>query len=118
TPHKAPLGFVGWFQDFPDPSDFTDPILSCASAVQGGANAAWYCNKDIDAEAASALGETDSAKRLSEYQDIQKKIMAEAPWVPIRHQIWFTLVGTRVGGFAIHPVWQYDLRSVYIKPGS
>ena len=87
TPHKAPLGYVGWFQDFPDPSDFIDPILSCASAVQGGANAAWYCNKDFDAEAASALGETDQAKRLTEYQDIQKKIMAEAPWVPIRHHL-------------------------------
>src|SRR5439155_9837753 len=49
TPHKAPMGYVGWFQDFPDPSDFIDPILSCASAVQGGANAAWYCDKQLDA---------------------------------------------------------------------
>ena len=26
--------------------------------------------------------------------------MADAPWVPVRHQDWFTLVSTRVGGFA------------------
>ena len=25
VPHQAPLVFVGWFQDFPDPSDFIDP---------------------------------------------------------------------------------------------
>lgn len=118
TPHKAPLGYVGWFQDYPDPSDFIDPLLSCATAVQGGANASLYCNKDVDTLAAAARGETDSAKRLLQYQDIQNKIMAEAPWVPLRHQIWFTLVSTRVDNFQIHPVWQYDLRNVHLKPGS
>jgi oligopeptide transport system substrate-binding protein len=118
TPHKAPLGYVGWFQDYPDPSDFIDPILSCATAVQGGANAAGYCNKEIDAKATAAKGETDSAKRTQAYQDLQKQIMAEAPWVPIRHQIWFTLASKRVGSFQLHPVWQYDMRNVSLKPGS
>jgi ABC-type transport system substrate-binding protein len=118
TPHKAPMGWVGWFQDYPDPSDFIDPLLSCATAVQGGANAALYCNKDVDAEAAAARGEVDSAKRLQQYQEIQTKIMADAPWVPVRHQVWFTLISSRVQDFEIHPVWQYDLRNVTLKPGS
>ena len=77
-----------------------------------------YCNKDVDTLAAQALGQTDPAKRISDYQQVQKTIMADAPWVPVRHQVWFTLPSERVGGFAIHPVWQYDLRSVWIKPGS
>ncbi|MEA2619552.1 MAG: peptide/nickel transport system substrate-binding protein [Chloroflexota bacterium] len=118
TPHKAPMGYVGWFQDYPDPSDFIDPILSCASAVKGGANAALYCNKAVDTLAATAKGETDSAKRITDYQQIQTMIMADAPWAPFRHQEWYTLVGKRVGGFAIHPVWQYDVRSLYVKAGS
>jgi len=118
TPHKAPMGYVGWFQDYPDPSDFIDPILSCGSAVKGGANAAFYCNKAVDALAATAKGETDQAKRIADYQEIQKQIMADAPWAPFRHQEWYTLIGKRVGGFAIHPVWQYDVRSLYIKAGS
>jgi peptide/nickel transport system substrate-binding protein/oligopeptide transport system substrate-binding protein len=118
TPHKAPMGYVGWFQDYPDPSDFIDPILSCATAVQGGANAALYCNKDVDAKAAAAKGETDAAKRLQEYQAIQTQIMSEAPWVPIRHQVWFTLVSKRVGSYQLHPVWNNDLRNVSLKAGS
>ena len=52
TPHAAPLVFIGWFQDFPDPSDFYDPIFSCAANVPGGASYGWYCNKDADALAA------------------------------------------------------------------
>jgi peptide/nickel transport system substrate-binding protein/oligopeptide transport system substrate-binding protein len=118
TPHKAPIGWVGWFQDYPDPSDFIDPILSCASAVKGGANAALYCNKAVDALAATAKGETDTTKRIADYQQIQTTIMADAPWAPFRHQEWYTLTSKRVGGFEIHPVWQYDVRSLYIKPGS
>ena len=117
TPHKAPIGWVGWFQDYPDPSDFIDPILSCASAVKGGANASLYCNKDVDALAATAKGETDSAKRIADYQQIQQMIMADAPWAPFRHQEWYTLVGKQVGGFEIHPVWQYDVRSLWKIPG-
>ena len=49
VPHQAPLVFIGWFQDFPDPSDFFDPILSCATAVAGSFNTAGYCNKEVDA---------------------------------------------------------------------
>jgi oligopeptide transport system substrate-binding protein len=118
TPHKAPFGYVGWFNDYPDPSDFIDPLLSCATAVQGGANAPLYCNKQVDQAAAQARGETDQTKRLAAYQQIQTTIMADAPWVPIKHQKWFTLVGKRVANFQIHPVWQYDLRNVALKPGS
>jgi oligopeptide transport system substrate-binding protein len=118
TPHAAPLVWVGWYEDYPDPSDFIDPILSCASAVSGGANAAWYCNKDVDAKAAAARAENPGPQRLADYQAIQNDIMADAPWVPVYNQDWYTLVSKRVGGFEIHPVWLYSLRDVYVKPGS
>jgi peptide/nickel transport system substrate-binding protein/oligopeptide transport system substrate-binding protein len=111
TPHKAQIGYVGWFQDYPDPSDFVDPILSCATAVQGGANAAFYCNKQVDVQAAAAKGELDPQKRLADYQAVQKAIMADAPWVPIFHQDWYTMISPRVQGFSLHPVWTYDMRS-------
>ena len=118
TPHAAPLVFVGWYQDYPDPSDFIDPILSCAAAVAGGANAAWYCNKDVDAKAAAARAEALGPQRIADYQAVQKLIMADAPWVPLYHQDWYTMTSKRVGGFQIHPVWLYSIRDVYIKPGS
>jgi ABC-type transport system substrate-binding protein len=118
TPHKAPIGWVGWFQDYPDPSDFIEPTLTCATAVQGGANAALYCNKDVDTLIAAAHGMTDTTQRLQAYKDIQAKIMADAPWAPFRHQEWYTLVGKRVGGFTLHPVWQYNVKVLWINPES
>jgi ABC-type transport system substrate-binding protein len=118
TPHTAPMGWVGWFQDYPDPSDFIEPTLTCATAVPGGANAALYCNPAVDALMAQAKGEVDKTKRLQEYQQIQSMIMADAPWAPFRHQEWYTLVGKRVGGFTIHPVWQYNVRALWINPAT
>jgi ABC-type transport system substrate-binding protein len=114
TPHQAPLVYIGWFQDFPDPSDFIDPILSCASAVAGGANSASYCNKDIDASSAAALAEQDDTKRIAMYQDIQKRIMADAPWVPLTLSETVELVSERVSGAYLHPVYSYDLRPISV----
>ena len=118
TPHKAPIGWVGWFQDYPDPSDFMEPTLTCATAVPGGANAALYCNKEVDDLLNAAHGMADASARLAAYQEIQKKIMADAPWAPFRHQEFVTIVSKRTGGFKVDPQWLFDIRWVYIKPAS
>ena len=118
TPHKAPIGWVGWFQDYPDPSDFIDPLFGCASTVQGGTNAAQYCNEAVDDLAATAKGMTDTTQRIAAYQDIQKQIMADAPWAPFRHQEWVTLVGKRVGGLSLHAVWLINIKVLWINPES
>jgi peptide/nickel transport system substrate-binding protein/oligopeptide transport system substrate-binding protein len=112
--HQAPLVYIGWFQDFPDPSDFFDPILSCATAVEGGFNSSWYCNEEVDALGAQALAEQDDAVRLAMYQDIQRRIMDDAPWVPTVLSETVELVSSRVSGTYLHPVYPFDLRTIAV----
>lgn len=109
TPHEAPLVLIGWFQDFPDPSDFYDPILSCATAVEGGANVSWYCNEDNDALAAEAKGLQDVDQRLAMYQELEQRVMEDAPWVPIYFPATDTFISDRLTNFDPHPVWFVDL---------
>ena len=109
TPKTAPMTYIGWFQDYPDPSDFIDPMFTCATAVAGGSNPAFYCNEEVDAAAAAAFVEPDAAKRLQMYRDVQATIMADAPGVPTDHPASVPLVAARVIDFAIHPVWFYNL---------
>jgi peptide/nickel transport system substrate-binding protein/oligopeptide transport system substrate-binding protein len=109
TPKTAPLTLIGWFQDYPDPSDFIDPLFSCVTAVEGGSNTSFYCNPAIDEQAAAANVEPDRAKRLELYRDVQAAIMADAPAVPIDHPATVPLVAERVTNFFIHPVWFYEL---------
>ena len=94
---------------------FFDPILSCATAVEGGGNFAWYCNKDVDAKAAAALAEPDDVKRIAMYQEIQDLVMADAPWVPTVLSETVEVVSERVSGTYLHPVYPFDLRTIAIN---
>ena len=66
--------------------------------MEGGGNVSWYCNEEVDALAAQALAEQDDATRLSMYQDIQNRIMADAPWVPTVLSETVEVVSARVSG--------------------
>lgn len=94
-------GGMAWIADFPDPSNFYGPILSCAGAVPGGWNWSWYCNKDLDAKAAEADSIVDpakSAERARMWSAIYGKIMEDAPWVPVFNEQRFTMKSARMGG--------------------
>ena len=117
TPHTAPLVWLGWFQDYPDPSDFIDPILSCASAVQGGSNWAWYCDPAIDARAAAARKEPSLDVAIPEYQSIEKAIMDQAPWVPGYSPVFTALHSEKLTGFdQFNGVYFFDLPSYSVQP--
>ena len=64
TRAKVPITFEGWFQDFPDPNDFVEPVLSCASAVPGTFNEPWYCNPKVDKFAHRLKQITNRSQRL------------------------------------------------------
>lgn len=110
TPHVAPMGFLEWSQDFPDPEDFIDPILSCATAVKGASNFAFYCNPEVDKQAAAARAETDPQKRIEMYRAVESAILDDAPWVPISNYRTVTLISKRVSNYSDMPLYFYDMR--------
>lgn len=113
-PHEAPMVYIGWFQDFPDPADFYDPILSCATNVEGNFNNAWYCNEEIDALAADARRETDVDARIEMYRQLFNQVMVDAPWAPILYPEQITVVSDRVTTFYHDPAWLFDFASYEI----
>ncbi len=116
TPHGAPMSLIGWGQDFPDPSDFVDPMFACATAVEGGVNVAWYCDPAVDEAAAAARQETDLEAAIPLYQDIQGTIMEAAPVVPLQFPTQDGLISERVTGFEeYHPVWLWDFASIGVE---
>ncbi len=94
-------GGMAWIADFPDPSNFYGPILGCGGAVPGGWNWSWYCNEDLDKQAAEADSIVDPEKaeeRNKMWSDIYVKIMEDAPWAPIFNEQRFTMKSARMGG--------------------
>jgi ABC-type transport system substrate-binding protein len=92
---------MAWIADFPDPSNFYGPILSCAGAGEGGWNWAKYCNEALDAkgvEADSIVDPARAAEREQMWRDVFLGVMEDAPWVPIFNEQRFTMRAERLGG--------------------
>lgn len=101
----APLvwsGGMAWIADFPDPSNFYWPILSCAALAPGTWNWAWYCNEALDAKAkaADAMAQADQKDaRIEQYRELFVTIMQDdAPWVPIFHEERVTAHSPKMAG--------------------
>ncbi|MGE0119537.1 MAG: ABC transporter substrate-binding protein [Dongiaceae bacterium] len=117
---QAPMiwsGGMAWIADFPDPSNFYGPILSCAGAAEGGWNWAKYCNEDLDTRANQAdamVTAEQQPARADAWKAIYLDVMKDAPWVPIFNEQRFTYHSERLGGDAslftdpIHIPVNYD----------
>jgi ABC-type transport system substrate-binding protein len=110
TPHGAPMAFTGWGSGFPDPSEFIDPLVTCGAAVEGGSNLSWYCDPALDTDLAAARQLTDRAELTATYADLQDRVMAAAPIVPLRFPTRTVLKSDRLPTFTeLDPVWIWDL---------
>jgi ABC-type transport system substrate-binding protein len=104
TPGKSAFTLFHWGQDYPDPSDFFDPILTCNAS----SNAAFYCNSTVDRLANRARADTNRARRYATYRHMERIVMNDAPWVPLYADILYEFHGARVKGFYYHPVWPFS----------
>ncbi|MFO0757647.1 MAG: ABC transporter substrate-binding protein [Byssovorax sp.] len=89
----VPMGKAGWNADFPDASNFFEPILSTeAIADDGSENCAFFSSPAFDALLARAHGEPDPERRAALYEEAEAMIRDEAPWIPTfgvqRFEIW------------------------------
>ena len=115
--HTVALSFSGWFQDYPDPSDFLDVLFSKDSITEVESNnMAFYHSDKADALMAAGDAEPDPAKRLGLYEQAEQVIVDDAPVVPLvqgveiwTHQPWLK-------GFKIHPVWLVRYEELSVSP--
>lgn len=107
-PQAVPMLGIGWFQDYPDPSDFYDPILSC-DAIAVGYNNSWSCSEEADRLAAEARSMQDTEARNDAYREVQRLVMEEALWVPLYFNEVTHLTSERLEGEYYHPVWSWNI---------
>lgn len=106
TPGTTALGISAWFQDYPDPSNFTDVLFKSSYYQPGGFNLAGYRNPSVDAQLAKLRG-LPLKQALPGYQKVQKQILADAPWVPLYNPVQYNFINPRITNTNVHPVWSY-----------
>jgi oligopeptide transport system substrate-binding protein len=109
---KYQMFHLGWVMDYPDPEDVLD-ILFYSKSRQNNTR---YSNPAIDAKLEAARIETDPAKRLAAYQDIEKQLVQDAPWMPMFFGTTHALVKPYVEGFSFPPLIIERFRDVQVNP--
>lgn len=110
-------GFSDWFQDYPHPHDFFNPLLN-GESIQSTNNNNFSqvdipeLNKRIDKLAQQPLEEVED-----EYGELDQDFMEQAVWVPYGHEQFSTFVSDRIAFDDVlwHPVFNHDYTSFAIE---
>ena len=108
---RPQMFMTGWIADYADPQNFLDILFHSRSRE----NMSRYANPDIDRDLEKARAERDPAVRTRLYQDIEARILQDAPWVPLWHNKRYILVKPWVQGYTAPSVVQPWLKSVALK---
>lgn len=118
--NRVQAGFFPWVQDFPAPSDFVTPLLTCSSFLprsQNNFNEAEFCDPRIDAQIQRALSSqpVDPTAASARWADIDRELTDEAPWVPLYNPRDLTVLSTRVGNYQFHPYWDLMIDQLWVR---
>jgi ABC-type transport system substrate-binding protein len=118
-PKNTAIGFTGWNADFPDPSDFFEPIFTRRSiAPEDSQNHSFYANDALDALLDRAHSELDAGKRRAMYAEAERIVVEDAPWIFAYNPMRYDLTQPWVRGYSAHPIWNIYLHDVWLDPRS
>jgi ABC-type transport system substrate-binding protein len=112
------LSFTSWTQDYPDPASFVDVRFhSRMISERGSLNDSFYANAQVDALIDLARAELDPARRATQYQQLERLLYDDAPWIWGYHRVAIEVVQPYVAGYSPHPVWLRDYSSSWLDLG-
>ena len=105
---------LGWIADYPDPQNFLALFYS-QNAAPAGPNATRFQNTKFDHLYAQALASTDEAERLRLYQEAEKIVVEQAPWLFLFHGEVYRLEQPYVRGYPVNPMDLHILKHVWFE---
>ncbi len=111
-------GFANWFQDYPHPNTFFQPMLDGASITPTNTtNLARFDDPKITAEIERLAEEALGPEQEAEYAELDREAMEQAPWVPYGTSTLPTFVSSAVDldQVIFNPTFAQDLTSFQFK---
>jgi YVTN family beta-propeller protein len=117
---RPQIGFFSWYQDYPAPSDFIDPLFTCGSFLPGNPNNlndAEFCDPRIDAQAQRALTlqSANPSVAAGRWAAIDRELVDQAPWVPLYNPRNLSLLSPRVGNYQFHPYFDLLIDQLWAR---
>ncbi|MBE7178977.1 MAG: ABC transporter substrate-binding protein, partial [Mucilaginibacter polytrichastri] len=99
------LMMEGWTGDNGDPDNFLGELWSYKNFPV--ADWARYNNPELEALLSKALVEADPAKRTPIYQQAQKLIVDDAPWIFVNSTLQIRAIRKNVTGYQLNPTQMF-----------
>ena len=107
------MGFLGWTGDNGDPDNFLAVLLGCDKDGKPAANnIPKWCDAKFQEDIVKAAEISDQAERTALYQDAQKIVAAQVPWLNIAHSTVFEPIRKGVSGYKVSPLGAHEFQNV------
>jgi peptide/nickel transport system substrate-binding protein len=101
---KLPVGFAGWLQDYHDASNWVHPFMHTEGAYAGNQGFAPEMQQQFDDLIAQGVAETDPAKRVEIYTQLQNLAMENAIDVFLFQATGRTYMNKAISGWFYNPL--------------
>jgi peptide/nickel transport system substrate-binding protein len=111
-------GYASWFEDYPHPNDFFQPLLSEASITPTDAtNLARFADPALSAKIEQLSEEPLGPKQEAAYAALDREFMEQAPWVPYGTSTTATFVSSAIDleKVVFNPTFNQDLTSFQFR---
>jgi peptide/nickel transport system substrate-binding protein len=112
------LGYASWFQDYPHPNDFFQPLLSEAAITPTDAsNLGRFADPKLNAEIERLSEQPLGPEQEAAYADLDREFMEQAPWIPYGTATAATFVSSAIDldKVVFNPTFSQDLTSFQFK---
>ncbi len=101
----AGMMMEGWTGDNGDPDNFLGELWS----YKNFPTADWsrYNNPEVEKLLSQGLLETDPAKRTAIYEQVQKTVLDDAPWIFLNSTLQIRAIRNNVKGFMLNPTQMF-----------
>lgn len=106
---------MSWIGDNGDPDNHLYILLSSAQWPANGYNMGFYKNEEVDALLQEARTTLDQAKRTELYQQAQKLIAEDPPWILIDHEAQIVVMDKKIKDFKLHPTGPFRFENVWLE---
>jgi peptide/nickel transport system substrate-binding protein len=117
---RPQIAWLTWYQDYPAPSNFIEPLLTCRSFRPHSAanlNLAEFCDPKIDTQSsrAAALEARAPGVAAEGWRRIDRQLTNRAIWLPLYNPRVTVALSSRVGNYQYHPFWQLLLDQLWVR---
>ncbi len=107
------MGLLGWTGDNGDPDNFLAVLLGCGKDGKPNAqNIPKWCDAKFQDDITKAVEITDQAERTKLYQDAQKIVATQVPWLNVAHSTVYEPVRKEVSGYKVSPLGAHEFQNV------